>query len=1173
MWLSSLRRLVYGNPRTSKKTRSVSYGRRIAPKLEHLEDRTLLSNYTTGVFTDGVTGAPNNANSTLRDAIIAANADIGTATDTIQLSAGTYTLNDANNNLGDLSITNTSHSLIIQGATNTDGTPATIIDQKALTRVFQIVNPGTTVQFENVIIEGGDARDNGGVGSTPAALGGGLLSNGGNVTMTNVAFMGDAAVGGAGQSAQGGGIYSAGGSVALSNVTFNRGGVAGGVGTVGSGGTGGNAQGGAIYASGATLTLSGGLVENINVLAGNGMAGASSKASGGNAGVAQGGGVYIKSGSLTLTNGVSVTGNQLNVLSNQYGVGGKGGVGGAGGKGGDADGGGVYATQSSVTVINATISGNAADAGNGGNGGSKTNAPLAGGNGGNGGNAQGGGLYVNGGSGLTITGANTTIASNHATAGIGGNGGVGGDALPTGPNGGAGGAGGEADGGGIYVNGAPVAISGGTSQTAQTVVFNVASGGPGGAGGHGGNAHLTNASHNGGVAGNGGNGGLGGQGQGGGLFVTGTGLSVTLGNATTTATFDHNTATGGQGGGQGGGYAGLGNQNGGINDNGLGGNGGAGADGAVGDGGGVSILGNNTLTLTNVAMQSNTVAGGPGGRGGNNGGNGTAGLGGNGGNAASGMGAGLYVSGSSNTTVLNSTLSDNIGFGAEGGNGGVSGKSRTGFIGNSGGNGGNAGIIQGGAFYAANSTVAVLNSTLADNQIQNGLQGFGGTGQKTGSNGVVGAAQGGGLFATGGNLTLTNATVAWNFLYLPFGSAVPTDLGAGVYNDTTNTLKIQNTIIALDQLYSNSSTPTSTPSDLFGSATSSDHDFIGDGTGSNLVNGTNGDQVGTDTAPLDPQFTAPQPTYPANGQEPSNNGGLTPTLVLNWGSTAINAGDPSAAAAIATAEGFTDSSSATDQRGQPRVIDGTIDIGATETQLILSGNAPATVTAGSTITYTLTVANNESTAVGVTLTDATPANTTFQSFTAPSGWTTTSAPSMGATGTVTANTASLAPNTTATFTLVVTVDANTAGNTVIANMPSISTTATAPAVSFTRGITLDTTVPGATTTDITSSVFLRESPVFPAPEDGPNDFAQAVFLINTSGETINGPVALVLNGLPAGVTLLNANGTYNGSPYIDILPSGGSWKAGWRHFVLPFLHFNNPDNVKISYTAQIIEGI
>ena len=118
-----------------------------------------------------------------------------------------------------------------------------------------------------------------------------------------------------------------------------------------------------------------------------------------------------------------------------------------------------------------------------------------------------------------------------------------------------------------------------------------------------------------------------------------------------------------------------------------------------------------------------------------------------------------------------------MGFGSEGGNGGVSNKGGVNnVIGNNAGNGGNAGIIQGGGLYAANSTVAVLNSTIADNRNENGLQGFGG------NTGVMlvqrrrRAAQGAGLFATGGSLTLTNDTVAWNFLYLPFGSAVPTDL-------------------------------------------------------------------------------------------------------------------------------------------------------------------------------------------------------------------------------------------------------------------------------------------------------------------------------------------------------------------------------------------------------------
>ena len=59
---------------------------------------------------DSATTSDNN----LRSAIAAANADTGTATDTIQLTSGTYTLS-----LGQLEISNTAHTLIIEGQGST----------------------------------------------------------------------------------------------------------------------------------------------------------------------------------------------------------------------------------------------------------------------------------------------------------------------------------------------------------------------------------------------------------------------------------------------------------------------------------------------------------------------------------------------------------------------------------------------------------------------------------------------------------------------------------------------------------------------------------------------------------------------------------------------------------------------------------------------------------------------------------------------------------------------------------------------------------------------------------------------------------------------------------------------------------------------------------------------
>jgi hypothetical protein len=105
--------------------------------LEALEDRLTPTTFTPTVFTDGVTGG--GQINTLRDAIIAANNDPGSATDTIQLAAGIYTLSIANtgnkheidSREGDLNINSPAHALVIQGATDANGHPTTVIRQSA----------------------------------------------------------------------------------------------------------------------------------------------------------------------------------------------------------------------------------------------------------------------------------------------------------------------------------------------------------------------------------------------------------------------------------------------------------------------------------------------------------------------------------------------------------------------------------------------------------------------------------------------------------------------------------------------------------------------------------------------------------------------------------------------------------------------------------------------------------------------------------------------------------------------------------------------------------------------------------------------------------------------------------------------------------------------------------
>jgi uncharacterized repeat protein (TIGR01451 family) len=79
------------------------------------------------------------------------------------------------------------------------------------------------------------------------------------------------------------------------------------------------------------------------------------------------------------------------------------------------------------------------------------------------------------------------------------------------------------------------------------------------------------------------------------------------------------------------------------------------------------------------------------------------------------------------------------------------------------------------------------------------------------------------------------------------------------------------------------------------------------------------------------------------------------------------------------------------------------------------------VGAGDEITYTITVANaGPDPAADVTLTEAIPAHTTFVSFMAPAGWTTTT-PTAGGAGTITATAANLGATGPAAITLVVLV--------------------------------------------------------------------------------------------------------------------------------------------------------
>ena len=116
----------------------------------------------------------------------------------------------------------------------------------------------------------------------------------------------------------------------------------------------------------------------------------------------------------------------------------------------------------------------------------------------------------------------------------------------------------------------------------------------------------------------------------------------------------------------------------------------------------------------------------------------------------------------------------------------------------------------------------------------------------------------------------------------------------------------------------------------------------------------------------------------------------------------------------------------------------------TSADLGVTKSGPASVTAGTNATYTVTVVNNgPSDAVSVTLTDVLPANTTFVSATQTSGPTfTCTTPAAGASGTISCSIASFPNTSTAVFSFVLRSGAGATGN--VANTATVSATTPDP---------------------------------------------------------------------------------------------------------------------------------
>ena len=259
-------------------------------------------------------------------------------------------------------------------------------------------------------------------------------------------------------------------------------------------------------------------------------------------------------------------------------------------------------------------------------------------------------------------------------------------------------------------------------------------------------------------------------------------------------------------------------------------------------------------------------------------------------------------------------------------------------------------LVEGGGIYAGEATLTATDSTIANNtataSAANSRSAGGGIYDNTNvttltnctiaGNSVTGqTSSGGAMDLDFGGLTLTNGTIAGNAAHalsggVSVGGGVDLDQGAPASNDASAglTLNLTNTIIATNTVDAGGTAP-----DLNAAVTTADHNLIGIGDGSSgITNGTGGNQVGTVANPIDPKLAAL-----------ANNGGPTETMALLAGSPAIDAGD-NAAITNPPFPGppFTDQRAA----GFPRILNGTVDIGAFEMQPVTPGTI--TWTGGST---------------------------------------------------------------------------------------------------------------------------------------------------------------------------------------------------------------------------------
>lgn len=223
-----------------------------------------------------------------------------------------------------------------------------------------------------------------------------------------------------------------------------------------------------------------------------------------------------------------------------------------------------------------------------------------------------------------------------------------------------------------------------------------------------------------------------------------------------------------------------------------------------------------------------------------------------------------------------------------------------------------------GGFYGGISnlgTIRIINSTIFGNfSFSHGGLRNDGTATVVNStiSGNANAEGGGGIYSSGA-LTVINSTITNNH------SGTSLSIEGGGIRIFSGTATLNNTIVA-----GNFNVHDGTQDDIIGTITAANHNLIGNASYSGgITHGTNGNQVGNGGVGAIDINTVLNTTL-------ANNGGATPTHALVASSPAIGAGNN------ALALDTNGNPLSNDQRGAgfPRIVGGTVDIGAYEEQVV-----------------------------------------------------------------------------------------------------------------------------------------------------------------------------------------------------------------------------------------------